>query len=598
MLSLVLVFRATLLTFHCPARDCVDTEVVLRRLSTETPSRYSICHLPQQGGQKEGVLVAQGQGARAKAWTGWFAAVGLAVLIFLLYLGLTAQTTLWDRDEPRFAGAAVEMLESGQYLYPTFNHEPRLVKPILIYWLMALSTSILGQSELALRFWSPLGAALACLFTYSIGRHLWSRRVGIVAMVVLATTPLVAIEGVAATTDAVLLAAVTASMAALVRLPTSHGTRRLMLVAGMVLALATALLTKGPVALLVPILAVAGGAVLQSAWRSWSISRDLIVAAILATGLFALWAIPANIATGGRFLIVGIGREVFQRMVVPFEGHGGSFILTLPLYLVVIVVGFCPWTLVLPRAARLLISQCRNSIGSALILAWIAGPLALMSCVATKLPHYILPLWPALSLATAVVLVAGFELKWRQSGVWLFLSGAGGGAVALIWAAAVFPAARLPLFVMLLVLLTSVGAVWRWRSESMAVAAVLMSAMVAHVLVAGVWLAPLVEVFKPVPRVAAAVRYETGSDVPVAAFGFTEPSLVFYLQRPPVEMLGSAGTVRDWADEPGPGVLVATRKALAGTEPLPLEEFYADEGLNYAKGEWIELVALRRDNPL
>jgi len=518
-------------------------------------------------------------------------------MVFLLYLSLTPQTTLWDRDEPRFAGAAVEMLESGQYLYPTFNLEPRLVKPILIYWLMALSTSILGQSELALRFWSPLGMALACLFTYSIGRHLWSRWVGIVAMVVLATSPLVALEAVAATTDAVLLAAVTASMAALVRFPSSQGTRRLMLVVGLALALATALLTKGPVALLVPILAVAGGAVLHNAWRSWSIARDVMVAAVLATGLFALWAIPANAATGGRFLEVGIGREVLQRMVVPFEGHGGSFIWTLPLYLVVIVAGFCPWTLVLPKAIRLLVGQCRNSIGSALILAWIAGPLGLMSCVATKLPHYILPLWPALSLATAVVLVAGFELNWRQTGVWLFLGGAVAGAGTLVWLAVVFPAARVPSFVMLLVLFTSVGAVWRLRSRSMAVAAVLSLAMVAHVVVAGVWLAPLVEAFKPVPRVAAVVRSETGRDVPVAAYGFGEPSLVFYVQRPPVEMLSSAASVRDWADEPGPGVLVATREALAGTEPLPLEEFYADEGLNYTKGEWIELVVLRRDNP-
>lgn len=375
-----------------------------------------------------------------------------------------------------------------------------------------------------------------------------------------------------------------------------------MLVSGLVLALATALLTKGPVALLVPILAVAGGAVLHRggsdpSWRSWSIARDVLMAATLAAGLFALWAIPANAATGGRFLIVGIGREVLQRMVVPFEGHGGSFILTLPLYLVVIVVGFCPWTLVLPKAIRLLIGQCRSSFGSALILAWIAGPLALMSVVATKLPHYILPLWPALSLAAAVALVAGFELNWRQFGVWLFLGGAGGGALALVWLAMVFPPARLASFVMLTVLLASVGAVWRFRSRSMAVATVLSSAMVAHVVVAGVWLAPLVEVFKPVPRVAAVVRSETGSDVPVACYDFAEPSLVFYLQRPPVEMLSSAGSVHEWANEPGPGVLVATREALDCIEALPLEEFYTDEGLNYVKGQWIELVVLRRDNP-
>ncbi len=538
--------------------------------------------------------------AQNTTWTGWRTAASLSVLVFLLYLSLTPQTTLWDRDEPRFAGAAVEMLESGQYLYPTFNHEPRLVKPILIYWLMALSTSILGLSETALRFWSPVGIALSCLFTYSIGRHLYSRSVGMTAMVVLATTPLVAVEAVAATTDAVLLAATTASMAFLVRLPGSLGSRRVILVSGLTLALATALLTKGPVGLIVPILAVAGGAALHRdgstrPWRSWAVARDLMVATILAIGVFALWAIPANTATGGQFLEVGIGREVLQRMVTPFEGHGGSFILMLPFYLVVIVVGFCPWTLVLPGAVRLFVGRCRNEMGSALILAWIVGPLVMMSCVATKLPHYVLPLWPALSLAVAVTLVDGFELNRRHLGVWLFLGAAGAGAFALLWLIVVFPAGRVPATIMLMTLLASVGAVWRVRSNSMAVVVILSSAMAVHFIVAGAWLAPLVEVFKPVPRVAAVVSSETADTVPVASFGFAEPSLVFYLQRSPIEMLSSEDRVRAWTDQPGPGVLVSTRDALTEIEPLPLEEIYADGGLNYAKGSWIELVVLMRN---
>ncbi len=74
------------------------------------------------------------------------------------YLLLGSRTTLWDRDEPRFARAAVEMLESGDYLAITFNGENWSDKPVLTYWLMALAIRVLGPTELACRLfgiWEP-----------------------------------------------------------------------------------------------------------------------------------------------------------------------------------------------------------------------------------------------------------------------------------------------------------------------------------------------------------------------------------------------------------------------------------------------------------
>ena len=80
-----------------------------------------------------------------------------AVLLGILALAswLTTRSTLWDRDEPRFAQAAVEMVQSGQLLFPTFNGELRPDKPILIYWLMAIPVSLFGVSEWAVRAWAP-----------------------------------------------------------------------------------------------------------------------------------------------------------------------------------------------------------------------------------------------------------------------------------------------------------------------------------------------------------------------------------------------------------------------------------------------------------
>ena len=110
--------------------------------------------------------------------TGWPAIIGLVVVVWCGYLWTTTRSTLWDRDEPRNATAAVEMVQSGDLLVPTFNSEPRLHKPILMYWLMALSVNVLGPTVLAVRFWAPLGIAISCLLTAWIARRLYGPEAG------------------------------------------------------------------------------------------------------------------------------------------------------------------------------------------------------------------------------------------------------------------------------------------------------------------------------------------------------------------------------------------------------------------------------------
>jgi hypothetical protein len=109
---------------------------------------------------------------------------------------------------------------------------------------------------------------------------------------------------------------------------------------------------------------------------------------------------------------------------------------------------------------------------------------------------------------------------------------------------------------------------------------------------------PAVEALKPVPRLAAAIRGRTAATVPVATAEFFEPSLVFYLGRTPVTRLGDDEAVVAWARSEGDGVLVLPRSAIermardAGTPPLT--EIAAAEGINVAKGNRLELVALSR----
>jgi hypothetical protein len=110
---------------------------------------------------------------------------------------------------------------------------------------------------------------------------------------------------------------------------------------------------------------------------------------------------------------------------------------------------------------------------------------------------------------------------------------------------------------------------------------------------------PVLDRVKPVPPLAAAIRARTPEDAPLATFDFSEPSLLFYVGRIPVAPLPSEGAVAAWARAGGRGVLVLPRRALARVVhdygALPLREVAAARGINVAKGQWLELVALGRN---
>src|SRR4051794_40969417 len=104
--------------------------------------------------------------SRGSDHSGGGRAVLLALAIFAFASFLTSRSTLFDRDEPRFAQATDEMLRSGNWLVPTFNGAVRADKPVLVYWLMALPMKVFGASAWSARFWSPVCLALSALLAF------------------------------------------------------------------------------------------------------------------------------------------------------------------------------------------------------------------------------------------------------------------------------------------------------------------------------------------------------------------------------------------------------------------------------------------------
>ncbi len=552
---------------------------------------------------------ARDPSAQTRAVPPWVIA---AVLLGILALAswLTTRSTLWDRDEPRFAQAAVEMVHSDQWLFPTFNGELRPDKPILIYWLMAIPVSLFGVSEWAVRAWAPIGLAVSAWLTWRVGRRFLSPSAALLAALILALSPMAVAEGTVATVDSVLMACITAAMACFAGMLANGWRTRDFLV--LALCLGAAQLTKGPVGLAVPMLSIFTALWFlrgKSAVAPGFFAR-LGIAVVLSVLVFLAWAIPANDATGGEFAARGLGKHVGGRMLQPMEGHGGNYWLGLFFYLPVIALGFAPWILQLPAA---LLALWSGKIGDAkqraLLLGWSLAPFCLMTLVATKLAHYVMPMLPALALAVAAVIdaaergaLAPRELRWMARGAWIFTVVLALEVAAVIVLSLRPEAASLrgPVLALGAVILAQ-GAVaialhvkQRWRHAAFAAIA----GGVAVWLVLGGFVLPRVEGLKIAPRMVAAIRAVGSGSLPLATYSFDEPSLNFYWGPTPIRRLPDGAAIDAWLAETADGVLVipqAKRNVLEGRAGAKTLRVVASvDGFNYSKGKPLKLVALLR----
>src|SRR5918998_3186043 len=363
-----------------------------------------------------------------------------AVLVGLLALTLNlagnARISLWDRDEPRYAGCTREMRASGDWLRPTFNAEPRYHKPVLIYWLMMAGTALGGDNPFGARLVSALAGTGTCLVVLAWGRRLLGDRVGLWAALILATAPIVVVESKLATTDATLALLVVGCQFALWELARGPS-KAAAAVFWSFLALAT--LTKGPVG---PALIVASAGV--SWW--WGGPTDCWKRSRLRWGwglagfllLTAPWYVAIGLASQGDFYRVMVGRHVIHRMTTGMEDHGGF-----PGYYLVTALGtFYPWSALLPAALVGAWARRRNHPAFGFLLGWAVGPLILLECARTKLIHYYLPAYPACALLAAWLVATLAEARvplrqWRLGRLSFgLLAGIGAGQVAGLLAAA------------------------------------------------------------------------------------------------------------------------------------------------------------------
>lgn len=464
----------------------------------------------------------------------------LLLLSFAAFLPGFSTLQPIDRDEPRFAQASKQMLETGDFVDIRFQDEARHKKPVGIYWLQAAAVkagAALGVSEPHTQIWlyripSLIGATATVLLAYWALLAFLSPPLALLGAALMATAVLLGVEARIAKTDAVLAACAVASMGALAR-TWLDWTRSLAFVPSrrnwLVFWGATALglLIKGPIVPMVWGLAIL---VLSASQRSFRWLKPLRFGpGLLICLIVALpWFVAIMIKTGGSFFAESVGQDMLGKVAEGQEKHWGP-----PgLYLLFFFATY--WPAAAFAAMAVPFAWVRRKEPQILFLiAWILPSWIVFEAVPTKLPHYVLPLYPAITALLLLAVVNGGINRHRR--------GAAATATLVVtvplalMAVVLFgnwtldhavPWLALPFFALVLAVGVSIVAAFRRLDSEGALWRCVLAGLLLTVAMYPFAIESL-RSLKLSPRLAEAAKAAGCADPAVITLGYREPSLVF-----------------------------------------------------------------------
>ena len=474
----------------------------------------------------------------------------LVAAIIPYFVGL-GTSSLWDANESFYAETARNMVESGDYINPSFNARPRFNKPVLPYWIVAASYNIFGTSELSERLPIALGGLILVATAFGLGRLLGSANAGLLAAIVLATAPrfLMFSRRIIIDVHLAMFAGLTLLCFSLAE---AYPHRRKLFLVLMYLAAAFGVLTKGPVAVALP------GSVfllyLLMERRLSELRRMLIpVGIVIGVMVVSPWYVLVYQQHGWEYIRSFIVDENLLRYAQTVGGGGrGPFF-----YLSVMLDFLFPWSLFVPFA--LWFGARRSHLWgnsdtapqrsvehrlSLLLVLWVGVFVLFFSLSSTKMDLYILPVVPALAALIGRLLATGLDdasagarpvapRLLLATGAVLPLVGA--GLFALVVAPGKYSLAGVGTVIGCLTVGGLLAVAFAMRRRSLAATASIAASFVlvswCFVLVA----LPDFERYKPVRALAGTISAHASEVAVIGTYRLGVPSMVFYLHRPVVE---------------------------------------------------------------
>ena len=509
-----------------------------------------------------------------------------------------------DRDEGRYIVSSQRMAATGDFVDIRYQDQPRYLQPAGIYWLQSLSARVFDSPAMdsvwAYRLPSLISALIAVLLTGFVSARFFGAKVGLAAGVLLATCLSLNFEARIAKTDATLLAAIVTAQAALMRLYLEQAPKRWLAVAFWA-ALGAGLMIKGPIILIVTGATIAALAAWDRKIR-WLGALRPVWGPFIMLAIALPWYVAIGIHTDGAFFDRALGQSMMDKVGDSQQGHGGP-----PGYhLALFALMFWPASLIAVRAAQTAWRQ-RAEPAVRFLICWIVPTWIVFELVATKLPHYVLPTYPAIACLSALALhdatpVRGFVgraalIAWSL--VWL-------AATALL--AGIGPAAfrefdlTVPAFGLALAAataITALAALWFfWRRD---ISKTILALAVCGLIGAGGFFgfqAPNLTPFWLSPRIADLARASRPCDDSVlVTTPYTEPSLVFLYGRTRTQLTPSGEAAADATADVGVCAIAlvgaeqqAAYLSRAAERGLTVRRLGDISGRNYSNGDDLTLT--------
>lgn len=325
-----------------------------------------------------------------------------------------------DRDEARFAQSSKQMIETGEYIDIYFQDEARYKKPVGIYWMQVAAVKAgeaVGIPHARTTIWlyrlpSLLGAIGAVLVTYWAALAFVSRRAALIAALMMASSILLGVEARLAKTDAMLLLTCVAAMGAMARIylskrRTPEAATGWSMPALLWTAIAGGVLLKGPLILMFVVLTALTLSICDRSLR-WIGALRPLTGLVWMLLLVLPWFAAIVAKSGTSFFAEAVGHDMLAKITSAQEAHGAP-----PgLYLLLFFVTFWPGAVLASMAAPQ-VWKARREPGARFLLAWLIPSWVVFEIVITKLPHYVLPLYPAIAILIAGILDQGGLVKNR-----------------------------------------------------------------------------------------------------------------------------------------------------------------------------------------
>jgi 4-amino-4-deoxy-L-arabinose transferase-like glycosyltransferase len=362
-----------------------------------------------------------------------FSLIWLLILSWIAFVNNLGDIGLLDKTEPMFVEAARQMVVTGDWITPYWNGETRFDKPPLSYWLMAIAFKIFGINEWAARIPSALMAiamtGLGFWTLHKVGfaspsmqnkpdsqRHLWTSAwigTGIITL----NFPIIAWARTGVS-DMFLAASMSIALCSFFlgyaeveneNEETKQGfltiPNRWYLIFYIFTALAV--LAKGPVAIVLEMAIIVSFSLYLGNFRQLLSEIKFLPGSLLFTAIALPWFVLVTLANGSEYINVFFGRHNVERFTTVVSSHPGPIYY----YVLVILLGFLPWSVYLPIAiARLRFwkrdywrSVPRSTHLGIFCLFWFVVIFVFFSISVTKLPSYVLPLMPAAAILVTLL---------------------------------------------------------------------------------------------------------------------------------------------------------------------------------------------------